>query len=331
MRVESSVTSVSWIPSEAVRGMLKTAFKLGVAHYDEPPPDVLADLEALRAADRFRFANELRAWIDVVDGKIVDRGYSGRGHIGATTLRLGPGDLTVQGVSLPDIQAEPQRGETWVRFVQTAGGRTGVATPRRVLRRPFVQLSAPLAWTTLGLTIRVDGSSEHEVIGASPFPRHWIYDHAGKVVAKTGVIEFRSWLRKPFSKKTPWGAANSPALVTEVESALEREMSRRILRGDTKAKIRTIKKGATLVEQGQPGDELFVLLDGLLSIEVDGKPLGEVGPGAVVGVRALLEGGARTSTLRAATPCKVAGARGDQIDAAALKEIARGQRREEGM
>ena len=37
MRVESSATSLSWIPSEAVTGVVKTAFTAGVAHYDEPP------------------------------------------------------------------------------------------------------------------------------------------------------------------------------------------------------------------------------------------------------------------------------------------------------
>jgi hypothetical protein len=327
--IESSVTSVSWIPSEAVRGMSKVPFTLGVAHHDEPPPEVLEDLEALRAADRFRFANELRAWIEVEDGRIVGRGHMGKGHIGSTTLRLGPGDLTVQGVPLPDLQPEPQAGETWVRFVQTAGGRTGVAVPRRVRRRPFVQITAPLAWTTLGLTIHADGSSEHEVIGASPFPRHWIYDHSGKVVAKTGLIEFKAWWGRAFWKKTPWGVANSPAVVTEVESALERELALRIMRPGAKPKVRTISVGTTLVEQGQPGQELFLVLDGVLRVEVDGDPLVEVGPGAVLGERAILEGGVRTSTLTAVTPCKVAMVRGDQVDPAALSEMARGHRREE--
>src|ERR1700730_10540031 len=74
MRIESSVTSVSWIPSEAITGMTKMPFEMGMAHYDQAPPDVIEDLEALRVADRFRFANELRAWIDVEDGKIVDHG-----------------------------------------------------------------------------------------------------------------------------------------------------------------------------------------------------------------------------------------------------------------
>src|SRR6185312_13188395 len=87
VRIESSVTSISWIPSEAIAGMTKLPFSFGVAHYDDPPPDVIDDLGALQAADRFRFANELRAWVDVVDGQIVDYGHAGGGQIGATTLK----------------------------------------------------------------------------------------------------------------------------------------------------------------------------------------------------------------------------------------------------
>ena len=66
MRIESSVTSISWIPSEAVTGLAtKVSFESGVTHYDQPPPDVIEDLEALRVADRFRFANELKGWVEV--------------------------------------------------------------------------------------------------------------------------------------------------------------------------------------------------------------------------------------------------------------------------
>ena len=39
MRIESSVTSVSWIPSEAVPGVTRIPFEAGVMHYDDPPPD----------------------------------------------------------------------------------------------------------------------------------------------------------------------------------------------------------------------------------------------------------------------------------------------------
>ncbi|HVR13378.1 MAG TPA: hypothetical protein VMS41_06340, partial [Gaiellaceae bacterium] len=79
MRVEGSVTAISWIPSEAIEGLPKLPFELGVGHYDEPPPDRLeqGDLGRLRDADRFREANLLEAWIDVEDGAIVGAAYRG--------------------------------------------------------------------------------------------------------------------------------------------------------------------------------------------------------------------------------------------------------------
>jgi CRP-like cAMP-binding protein len=67
----------------------------------------------------------------------------------------------------------------------------------------------------------------------------------------------------------------------------------------------------------------------VLSAEVDGEPLAEFGPGALLGERAVLEGGVRTATLRAVTPCKVAVARGDEIDREALREVSETRRREQ--
>ena len=108
MRYESSVTSVSWIPSEAITGVMKMPMVIGVSHYDDPLPDHIEDLDELRSTDRFRFANELKAWIEVEDGRVVDAGYSGSGHIGATTLKLGLGSVTIPAVAFPDLQAEPK-------------------------------------------------------------------------------------------------------------------------------------------------------------------------------------------------------------------------------
>ena len=331
MRVESSVTSVSWIPSEALKGMYRVPMDLGIGHYDQPPPDELDDLEALRAADRFRFANVLRAWIEVEDGRIVDFGRDGGGRIGSTTVRLGPKAVTFAAVALPDLQPEPEVGDGWVRFQQTAGGRTGAPMPRRVSHPPFVQFAAPTAWTTLALTLHADGTVRRELAGASPFPRHWVYDTDGKLVAKSGLIDFKDWSLRSFGSHSPWGDADSPALVTEVETALERQLSVQIMQGDAKPGKRRLKAGEALVEQGQEGDELFLLLDGVLRVEVDGEPLAEVGPGAILGERALLEGGRRTSTMVAVTPCTVAVAPGDQVDHEALAEVAKGHRREDAL
>jgi Cyclic nucleotide-binding domain len=330
MRVEASVTSVSWIPSEAVTGaVLKGTFESGVTHYDDPPPDEIDDLEEMREQGSFRFANHLAGWVEIESGRIVDGGFSGGGGLmGSTTVRLAKLRTTFEPVPLPDIRHEPEVSEAVARFVQTTGGRTGLPAPRRVKHPPFLQFKAPTVWTTLGLTIRADGTSEFEVLGASKFPRHWIYDNDGKLAAKVGLANFKDWYRDAFGKHTPWGERDSKALVTAVETALERELSVTIMRKDSKPEIRTIKKGTRLVEQGEPGDKLFLLLDGVLAVIVDGEPVAELGPGAILGERAVLEGGRRTSTLEAKTPCRVAIARAEQIDRAALMELAKGHRTE---
>jgi hypothetical protein len=90
MRIESSVTSVSWIPSESVSGVFKTGYTLGASRFDDPPPEVLRDLDALYAQEGFRFANRLAAWIEVDDGRITGAGYTGRGYISTTRFGWGP-------------------------------------------------------------------------------------------------------------------------------------------------------------------------------------------------------------------------------------------------
>jgi hypothetical protein len=326
MRIESSVTAVSWIPMEAVEGMAEMPFNVGVAHYDPPPPEVLDDVEGLIAADKAREANELRAYIEVVDGKIVDYGHSGRGHIGFTTINLGLRDAVFPAVGLPLLRPEPEVKGDSVRFVQTAGGRTGVPAPRRVKGKPFFQMQAPVAWTTLELTIRADGSSEFEVVGASSFPRHWIYDDSGKLAAKSGLIDFKKWYQEAFDDHTPWGDQDSPALVTQVESSLERQILAGLLSKDSKCMWRKLKDGETLVEQGAPGDELYLLFDGVLLVEVDGEPVAQIGPGSLLGERALLEGGRRKATLKALTKSRVAVIGKDQIERSKLEEVAKGHR-----
>jgi hypothetical protein len=111
MRVESSVTSVSWIPREAIESYTRLPWDLGIAHYDLPPSDVLADLEGLLTSDAARFANELRGWIEVQDGQITDYGQAGRGHIGNTRMRLAGVRLQFWAVSFPDLRPEPEVGD----------------------------------------------------------------------------------------------------------------------------------------------------------------------------------------------------------------------------
>jgi len=329
MRYESCVTSLSWIPSEAVTGTTRAFFDSGFTHYDEPPPAVIGDIEGLRAAGRFRFANLLQAWIDVDgSGQITAGGYRGGGLMGATTIRLGSLSHTFQAVALPDLQHEPERGDNWMRFVQTAGGRTALPMPRPVRHAPFVRWQAPLVWTTLSLTLHADGHAEYEVAGASRFPRHWIYNEAGELAHKSGLTDYANWAGVSFGRHTPWGDEESPALVTAVETALERTLSVQLMHGGAKPRISQLDAGAQLVRQGEPGREIYLVLDGVVRVERNGTRLAEYGPGAMLGERAGLEGGVRTSTLVAVTPCRVASVDAGQLDAAMLTELATGHQRE---
>ena len=332
MRIESSVTSISWIPSEAVEGLPKLPFTFGVAHYDDPPPDRVDQIETMHRADLFREANELKAWVEVDGGKIVDYGHAGRGRIGLTRLKLGPKEIAVPAVAMPTLQ-NTEVGDRWVRFTQTAGGRTGMPAPRGVRGKPYFQINSAIAWTTLALTIHADGASESELAGASTFPRHWIYDSDGALVQKSGVIDFDKWYREAHAQNTPWGDEDSAAVVTAVESAMERDLSLEIMRSEDKRSADRFSPGDLIVEQGETGvssNIVYLVLDGVLEVVVDGEVVGELGPGAIVGERAQLENGARTASLRAKTAGKVIGVPGEELNREALEQIAAGRSRDGG-
>jgi hypothetical protein len=163
--------------------MPKLPFELGIGHYDEPPPDHLdeGDLENLRVADRFREANELRAWIEVEDGKIVEHGQEGRGPVGSTTFRFA-------------IRT------WWCRALLS----TSCAESRRSRR--------------------------------------------------TASASCRQ-------------SADAPAFPPRGQSVVDRDL----MKGTGLPERRKLEPDETLVEQGAPGDELFLLLDGVLVAEVDGE------------------------------------------------------------
>jgi hypothetical protein len=98
LRYEAAATCLSWIPPTSVQGLFRLPYGLGIAHYGQPPPDKLPDVEVLLVVDAVRFANQLHAWIEVED-------------------------------------------------------------PRPVIRPPLWRLAAPVAWTTITLTLRADGKS----------------------------------------------------------------------------------------------------------------------------------------------------------------------------
>ena len=329
MRHESAVTSISWIPSEAMTGPMRLPMDLHIGHYDDAPPDHLepGDLETLREQDRFRFANHLSAWVEAEDGEIVDAGYSGGGLVGSTTAKLGL-SVTIPGVAFPIIQASPLIEGGKATFRQTAGGRTGAPLPHRIDHPPYVRMTGPTAWTSLELTITSSGASFFELTGASPFPRHWIYGADGDLAAKSGTIDFEDWTHHQESEGTPWDDHEHAVLLSGVESQVERELSN-VIMGD-KPELVPFAESDVIIEQGQPGGPIYLILDGLAHVDVDGEGVAELGPGAIIGERSVLEGGLATATVTATTAVRTAKVPAADLATDALEEIASTHRSEDG-
>jgi MFS family permease len=62
---------------------------------------------------------------------------------------------------------------------------------------------------------------------------------------------------------------------------------------------RRVAAGETIVGQGEPGDEFFLIGEGLVRVVVDGAPAAELGPGEGFGEIALLRDVPRTATVEA--------------------------------
>jgi hypothetical protein len=329
MRIESSVTSISWIPSEAIAGVTRLPFDLGVTHYDDPPPDEWKDLDAVVGPEGARFANNLRAWVEVEDGRIVAHGQGGGGRVSNTLVRLGGMRVLVVAVGYPELRPEPVVGDDFVRFTQTAGGQPGLAGPRLVKEAPFVRIQGPAVWTTLALTIYADGSTGYELVGASPFPRHWIYDDNGALVGKSALIDFKTWYRTATVAHSPWHGQDREVPAAEAETPLERRLSLAIMRGGSAPAPAKVKAGTTIMAEGDAADDIVLVLDGMVEVEAGGTVLATLGPGAVLGERASLEQGRRTATVRALTDGRIVSYRAADLPPDDLRALAAGHHRED--
>jgi CRP-like cAMP-binding protein len=84
--------------------------------------------------------------------------------------------------------------------------------------------------------------------------------------------------------------------------------------------------GKVLIDRGQPGTGLFVVVDGTLVVEAP-ETTREVGPGSVVGERALLSpDGERTARVRALTDGVLLAVDRSEIDRLCAEDPAFGER-----
>jgi len=321
MRLTAEATCLSWIPPTAVEGVFELPFGRGIAHYDKPPPDKSPDVDALLEADAIRFANQVRAWIDVQNGRICGQGMTGGGRLGSTTVRLRKRGHTFAGVALPDLVAEPEVFADRVRFRQTCGGHTGAPVPRAISRPPFVGIAAPLAWSTIVLTLRTDGTSESEIADASAFPRHYLYDSAGQLTHKTALIRYKDWLHRSEQQRSPWAGVQKPVPTIQVKQQAERSLADAIL-VSARYEEYQLPAGAMLGSHPIRDDQVAVLLDGLMVILIDDEPAVEIGPGNIFDPSTRIAESKQHAKIRAQTAARFALLSRSDVDSDALHEVA---------
>ena len=194
MRIESSVTSLSWIPSEAVQGMTQAALRDGDGPLRRPRRPTSSTTSRPLRGGRPVPLRQPAAGVDRGRGRA---GSSDWGHAGrrATSARppcaWAPRRSSSRPWPSPTCSpsrrcrrprcgsCRPPAGAPACRRPARSAGRRSCRSRPRWPGRPSPSPSGPTA------------SSDWEVAGASPFPRHWIYDHDGALAAKTGMIDFK--------------------------------------------------------------------------------------------------------------------------------------------
>lgn len=66
-----------------------------------------------------------------------------------------------------------------------------------------------------------------------------------------------------------------------------------------------VEPGAVITEQGEVGQEAYVVVSGEVQVVVNGHPIATAGPGSMLGEMALLDLRPRSATLQALTPVEL--------------------------
>lgn len=63
--------------------------------------------------------------------------------------------------------------------------------------------------------------------------------------------------------------------------------------------------GSLIMREGEPGDEMFVVLEGELTVSLQGKRIDSLGPGMILGEMAMIDDRPRSATATAVTDCSL--------------------------
>lgn len=87
------------------------------------------------------------------------------------------------------------------------------------------------------------------------------------------------------------------------EIAIFSELSKRELKAVSRLMTElTIKEGATLTRQGEPGQEFMIISSGTAMVEIDGQTVAHLAAGEFLSELAVISGTPRTATVTATSP-----------------------------
>src|SRR5262245_64905698 len=69
--------------------------------------------------------------------------------------------------------------------------------------------------------------------------------------------------------------------------------------------LTSFRAGQEIFREGEPGDLMYVVREGEVTLRVKGQVVETLGPGGVLGEMALIEHAPRTATAAARTDCKL--------------------------
>ena len=111
----------------------------------------------------------------------------------------------------------------------------------------------------------------------------------------------------------------------KIDDGAERLATVELFEGFSKAELSRVAElveevdaeaGAVLVEQGKPGTEAYIVMQGEASFEIGGERKGSIGPGEPIGEMALIDNRPRVGTVRALTAMKLL-----SLDAVAFRKL----------
>lgn len=124
-----------------------------------------------------------------------------------------------------------------------------------------------------------------------------------------------SFLQRP---RHEWLAAD----VIAAQSDVEQRLIDQIVNGAVPPSVTEWKAGSNLFQQGFSAQAVHLVLEGEVSVSVDGAEVARLGPGHVFGEMAMLTNRQRTGTLTAVVPTTIASRGESSVDREDLRALA---------